>query len=134
MQSYQNLSRYYDLLMEDARYPERAGYILEICKRFSHEPGQICDLCCGTGSLTRKLKKGGRIVILTFQSLEDRAVKEAMKYMENPCTCPKSFPVCVCGKKREVKIITNKPIVATNEEVERNSRSKCAKLRIAERI
>jgi 16S rRNA (cytosine1402-N4)-methyltransferase len=91
----------------------------------------LYDLVIG---LTRKLKRGGRIVILTFQSLEDRAVKEAMKYMENPCTCPKSFPVCVCGKKREVKIITNKPIVATNEEVERNSRSKCAKLRIAERI
>ncbi len=84
--------------------------------------------------LTRRLKKGGRIVILTFQSLEDRAVKEAMKYMENPCTCPKNFPVCVCGKKREIKIITNKPITASEKELLNNSRSKCAKLRIAERL
>lgn len=85
-------------------------------------------------SLTRKLKKGGRIAILTFHSLEDRIVKEAFKYLENPCTCPGNFPVCVCGKKPEVKIITKKPITASEEELEYNSRSKCAKLRIAERI
>lgn len=70
MQSYQNLSRYYDLLMEDARYPERAKYILEICARFSHEPGQICDLCCGTGSLTRELKKLGADVFGVDGSVE----------------------------------------------------------------
>ena len=85
-------------------------------------------------ALTRRLKKGGRIAILTFHSLEDRAVKEAFRYMESPCTCPKSFPVCVCGKKQEIKIITHKPITAGAEELEANSRSKCAKLRIAERI
>lgn len=85
-------------------------------------------------SLTRRLKKGGRIAILTFQSLEDRIVKEAFKYLENPCTCPKNFPICVCGKKAEVKIITNKPIVASQKETEENSRSKCAKLRVAERL
>lgn len=84
--------------------------------------------------LTRRLKKGGRIVILTFQSLEDRIVKEAFKEMENPCTCPGNFPVCVCGKKPEIKIITKKPITASEEELKENSRSKCAKLRIAERI
>ncbi|MBQ5926792.1 MAG: 16S rRNA (cytosine(1402)-N(4))-methyltransferase RsmH [Clostridia bacterium] len=84
--------------------------------------------------LIHRLKKGGRIAILTFQSLEDRAVKEAMKYLENPCTCPKSFPVCVCGKKQEIKILTKKPITATEEELKINSRSKCAKLRIAEKI
>ncbi len=84
--------------------------------------------------LTRRLKKGGRIVILTFQSLEDRAVKEAMRYMENPCTCPKTLPVCVCGKKQEIKIITHKPTTASADELSKNSRSKCAKLRIAERI
>ena len=84
--------------------------------------------------LIRRLKKGGRIAILTFQSLEDRAVKEAMKYLENPCTCPKSFPVCVCGKKQEIKIITKKPITASARELENNSRGKCAKLRIAEKI
>ena len=85
-------------------------------------------------SLTRRLKKGGRMVILTFQSLEDRIVKEAFKEMESPCTCPPSFPVCVCGKKPEIKIITKKPITATEEELKENTRSKCAKLRIAERI
>jgi 16S rRNA (cytosine1402-N4)-methyltransferase len=85
-------------------------------------------------SLTRRLKKGGRIAILTFQSLEDRAVKEAFRYMESPCTCPKSLPVCVCGKKQEIKVISHKPITASEEELESNSRSKCAKLRIAERI
>ena len=85
-------------------------------------------------SLTRRLKKGGRMVILTFQSLEDRIVKEAFKSLEAPCTCPASFPVCVCGKKPEIKIITRKPITASEEELKENSRSKCAKLRIAERI
>ena len=85
-------------------------------------------------SLTRKLKKGGRIAILTFHSLEDRIVKEAFRQMEKPCTCPGNFPVCVCGKKPEIKIITRKPITASEEEIKENSRSKCAKLRIAERI
>ena len=85
-------------------------------------------------SLTRRLKKGGRIAILTFHSLEDRIVKEAFKELESPCTCPGKFPVCVCGKKAEVKIITRKPITASVEELEDNSRSKCAKLRIAEKI
>ena len=85
-------------------------------------------------SLTRRLKKGGRIAVLTFQSREDRAVKEAFKYLECPCTCPKNLPVCVCGKKQEIKIITHKPITAGTEELAENSRSKCAKLRIAERI
>ena len=70
MQGYQSLSRYYDLLMEDARYPERARYILEICRRFGHEPGQICDLCCGTGSLTRELKKLGADVFGVDGSVE----------------------------------------------------------------
>lgn len=85
-------------------------------------------------SLTRRLKSGGRIAILTFHSLEDRIVKEAFKALESPCTCPGNFPVCVCGKKPEIKIITRKPITATAEELEENSRSKCAKLRIAEKI
>lgn len=85
-------------------------------------------------NLTRRLKKGGRIVILTFQSLEDRIVKEAFKEMQSPCTCPANFPVCVCGKKPEIEIITRKPITASEEELEKNSRSKCAKLRIAEKL
>ena len=85
-------------------------------------------------NLTRRLKKGGRIAILTFHSLEDRIVKEAFRELEKPCTCPGNFPVCVCGKKPEIKIITRKPITASDEELEYNSRSKCAKLRVAERI
>lgn len=84
--------------------------------------------------LTRKLKKGGRIAILTFHSLEDRIVKRAFKELELDCICDKSLPVCVCGKKREIEIITKKPTVATVKEMAINSRSKCAKLRIAEKI
>lgn len=96
--------------------------------------GELDGLYELTCKLARRLKKGGRLVILTFQSLEDRIVKEAFKEMENPCVCPGNFPVCVCGKKAEIKIITKKPITASEEEIEYNSRSKCAKLRIAERI
>ncbi|MBE7068604.1 MAG: 16S rRNA (cytosine(1402)-N(4))-methyltransferase RsmH [Clostridiales bacterium] len=96
--------------------------------------GELDGLYELTLSLARRLKKGGRLVILTFQSLEDRIVKEAFRYLENPCRCPSSFPVCVCGKKPEIKVITKKPITASETEQEENSRSKCAKLRIAERI
>lgn len=96
--------------------------------------GELDGLYELTLSLTSRLKKGGRIVILTFHSLEDRIVKEAFKYLENPCTCPSSFPVCVCGKKPQIKIVTKKPITAGEKELEENSRSKCAKLRIAEKI
>lgn len=88
---------------------------------------------CVTG-LTRKLKPGGRIAILTFHSLEDRIVKEAFREMATECVCPPEFPVCVCGKKKEIEIITKKPVVADEEEQRENSRSKCAKLRIAEKI
>ncbi len=85
-------------------------------------------------SLAKRLKKGGRIAILTFHSLEDRIVKEAFRELEFPCTCPGNFPVCVCGKKAQIKSITKKPITATEKELADNSRSKCAKLRVAERI
>ena len=88
---------------------------------------------CVTG-LTRRLKKGGRIVILTFHSLEDRIVKQAFRMLECDCICDKSLPVCVCGKKKEIEIITKKPVTASEEETAVNSRSKCAKLRIAEKI
>ncbi|MDE7086579.1 MAG: 16S rRNA (cytosine(1402)-N(4))-methyltransferase RsmH [Clostridia bacterium] len=84
--------------------------------------------------LTRRLKVGGRIAILTFHSLEDRIVKRAFKELELDCICDKSLPVCVCGKKKEIEIITKKPTVASLKEMAINSRSKCAKLRIAERI
>ena len=84
--------------------------------------------------LAKKLKKGGRLVILTFHSLEDRIVKQAFRYLETDCICDKNIPVCVCGKKQEIEIITKKPIVASLNEMTINSRSKCAKLRIAEKI
>jgi 16S rRNA (cytosine1402-N4)-methyltransferase len=84
--------------------------------------------------LTRKLKKGGRIAILTFHSLEDRIVKQAFRQLELDCICDKSLPVCVCGKKKEIEVITKKPIVASVKEMAINSRSKCAKLRIAEKV
>lgn len=82
----------------------------------------------------RRLKKGGRICVLTFHSLEDRIVKELFREMAESCTCPKSFPVCVCGKKQEIQIITKKPLTASEAELRENSRAKSAKLRIAERI
>lgn len=85
-------------------------------------------------ALTRRLKKGGRIAILTFHSLEDRIVKQAFKLLECDCICDKSLPVCVCGKVKEIEIVTKKPITASAEEMAVNSRSKCAKLRIAEKI
>ena len=84
--------------------------------------------------LVKKLKAGGRIAILTFHSLEDRIVKRAFKELELDCICDKSLPVCVCGKRKEIEIITKKPTVASVKEMAINSRSKCAKLRIAEKI
>ncbi len=79
------------------------------------------------------LNPGGRICIITFHSLEDRIVKSAFRKNENPCTCPSHFPVCVCGKTSKGKVVTRKPILPTEEEMESNSRSKSAKLRIFER-
>lgn len=80
------------------------------------------------------LGEGGRIAIITFHSLEDRIIKLKLRELANPCTCPPDFPICQCGKKPLVKVITRKPIEPTEEEVEANPRSRSAKLRIAERI
>ena len=79
------------------------------------------------------LNPGGRICIITFHSLEDRIVKSAFRKNEDPCTCPSHFPVCVCGNVSKGKVITRKPILPGEEELENNSRSKSAKLRIFER-
>ena len=81
-----------------------------------------------------RLNVGGRMAIITFHSLEDRIVKTVYKNLANPCTCPSSFPVCVCNKKPIVKIITRKPIEASKEELDYNPRSRSAKLRIIEKI
>ena len=83
--------------------------------------------------LIAMLNPGGRICIITFHSLEDRIVKSAFRKNENPCTCPPDFPVCVCGKKSQGKVITRKPVLPGEEELETNSRSKSAKLRIFEK-
>ena len=79
------------------------------------------------------LNPGGRLCIITFHSLEDRIVKSAFRKNENPCTCPSDFPVCVCGKVSKGSILTRKPILPSEEEMEENSRAKSAKLRIFER-
>ena len=79
------------------------------------------------------LNPGGRLCIITFHSLEDRIVKNAFRKAENPCTCPKEFPVCVCGKEPKGKQTTRKPILPSEQELEENSRSKSAKLRVFEK-
>ena len=79
------------------------------------------------------LKPGGRIAIITFHSLEDRIVKTRFKTCENPCICPPDFPVCVCGRKSKGRVVTRKPIVPSDEELEENRRSKSSKLRVFER-
>ena len=79
------------------------------------------------------LKPGGRLCIITFHSLEDRIVKNAFRIAENPCICPPEFPVCVCGRVSKGNVVTKKPIFPSKEELERNSRSKSAKLRVFER-
>ena len=79
------------------------------------------------------LKPGGRLCIITFHSLEDRIVKSSFKKNENPCTCPSDFPICVCGKVSKGSILTRKPILPDEDELEYNSRAKSAKLRIFER-
>ena len=81
-----------------------------------------------------RLNKGGRMAIITFHSLEDRIVKLKFRELANPCTCPKEFPICVCGKKPLVKLISRKAIEPSKEEVEENPRSRSAKLRVIERF
>jgi 16S rRNA (cytosine1402-N4)-methyltransferase len=81
-----------------------------------------------------KMNEGGRIVIITFHSLEDRIVKQTFNQLASGCTCPKDFPVCVCGNKPKIKILTKKPILPSESELAVNSRSKSAKLRVAEKI
>ena len=84
-------------------------------------------------SMIDVLAPGGRIAIITFHSLEDRIVKQAFKRFENPCVCPPKMPMCVCGKKPVGKVVTRKPIVPSEEELEVNPRSRSAKLRVFEK-
>lgn len=96
--------------------------------------GELEGLGEAVRGLALKLKKGGRICVLTFHSLEDRIVKNVFRELAESCTCDKSLPVCVCGKKKEIEILTKKPVTAGEEELRENPRSKSAKLRIAERV
>nr|AXJ99783.1 RsmH [Enterobacter hormaechei] len=84
--------------------------------------------------LVNLLNPAGRICIITFHSLEDRIVKNTFRRLNNPCTCPKEFPVCMCGKKPVIELISRKPITASAQELSENPRARSASLRIAEKI
>ncbi len=94
--------------------------------------GELEILKNAVRDFTEVMRPGARLCIITFHSLEDRIIKDAFAELAQGCTCPREFPVCVCGGKPKVKIITKKPIVATAQELEQNSRAKSAKLRIAQ--
>ncbi len=96
--------------------------------------GELEGLEAFIKAITLRLEKGGRIAVITFHSLEDRIVKNAFKELEKDCICDKRMPICTCGKRKEIEILTKKPIVASDEERQINKRSESAKLRIAERI
>lgn len=96
--------------------------------------GELDGLAEAVKGLALRLKQGGRICVITFHSLEDRIVKNVFRDLESDCTCDKSLPVCICGKKKEIRIITHKPLTASEEELQKNPRAKSAKLRIAERL
>ena len=85
-------------------------------------------------ALVDLLNPGGRLCVITFHSLEDRIVKNTFRNLADPCTCPKSFPVCVCGRKPVVRLVTRKPVTASAEELEQNPRSRSASLRTAEKL
>lgn len=80
------------------------------------------------------LRPGGRLCVITFHSLEDRIVKTAFRNMENPCTCPPRAPICTCGKKPLVKVLTRKPVIPTDEEIDANPRARSAKLRACQKL
>ena len=94
---------------------------------------ELGELERGLEAALEMLSPGGRLAVISFHSLEDRIVKTAFKNAENPCTCPREFPVCVCGKKSKGNVVGRKPILPSDEELEINSRSKSAKLRVFER-
>ncbi|ADQ04191.1 S-adenosyl-methyltransferase MraW [Caldicellulosiruptor owensensis OL] len=96
--------------------------------------GELDEIKIALEKSLRFLRSGGRICAISFHSLEDRIVKEFFKFHSLECVCPKDIPVCVCGKKKELNIITKKPITPSKEEIEKNKRSHSAKLRVAEKV
>ncbi len=96
--------------------------------------GELDRLSMGLDEALDCLKKGGRLSVITFHSLEDRMVKQRMLKWSEGCTCPKDFPVCVCGNKPKVKLVTRKPLEAETDELKENSRSRSAKLRCCEKL
>ncbi len=96
--------------------------------------GELDVISPAINSAASLLNKGGRMAIITFHSLEDRIVKQTYAKLAEGCVCPKSFPVCVCGNKPKIKIITKKPILPSEKELEENPRSRSAKLRVAEKL
>ena len=80
------------------------------------------------------LEPGARVAVISFHSLEDRIVKRALRRLEGECTCPPGLPVCACGAKKIVTVLTHRPVTATDEEIDRNPRSRSAKLRVAEKV
>ncbi len=113
----------------EGKHPARRSFQairIEVNRELDIIPGTI-------DQLVKRLKPGGRLSIITFHSLEDRVVKESIRTYIDGCTCPRDFPVCVCGFQPSLKNITKKPIVPSKEEEEENPRSRSAKLRIAEK-
>lgn len=96
--------------------------------------GELGGLSEAVKDIAEKLNKGGRLAVITFHSLEDRIIKHTFIDLATGCTCDRSIPVCVCGRSKKVEIITRKPIIASEEEQKRNSRSLCAKLRVIEKL
>ncbi|MBE6629378.1 MAG: 16S rRNA (cytosine(1402)-N(4))-methyltransferase RsmH [Ruminococcaceae bacterium] len=99
-----------------------------------HLNGELDVIVPAIESAVAHMRKGGRIAIITFHSLEDRIVKQTFARLASGCTCPKNLPICVCGKKPLVKVISRKPILPSSAELEENPRSRSAKLRVAEKI
>ncbi|MBE6601457.1 MAG: 16S rRNA (cytosine(1402)-N(4))-methyltransferase RsmH [Ruminococcaceae bacterium] len=145
-----------NIIRERAKAPiETTGELVEIIKRSiplaqrdgGHHPAkrsfqalrievnsELDVIAPAIRSAVRLLSPGGRIAIITFHSLEDRIVKQTFSELAQGCTCPKNFPICVCGRRPEVKVITKKPILPDAEELEINPRARSAKLRVAERL
>ena len=96
--------------------------------------GELDVLKSGLESAVRWLAPGGRIAVISYHSLEDRIVKDFFREYSKGCTCPPDLPVCVCGNKPILKVVTRKPVLPSEEEIKRNPRSRSAKLRVAERL